>query len=211
LRRRPEEVVAASPARPLGAFFRSYDEAWESFLAREEPLEWLFGDFPEDESFVADVWLIEPSPNIKKAAARLQRHLDRFPWLAPVPEHFLHVSLGEAAVLEQALNRWAGSGSFEIRYERVNCFHSAVVVEAHSPRLHDLVEGTTLDPRTFLPHLTIAVTREEHEPDDLRSVLIPLRDLELGRATATEATRARVPAARSTVLCPWEVVEKVRL
>jgi 2'-5' RNA ligase len=176
-----------------------------------EPLEWFFGDFPVDEGFVADVWLIEPPPNIKQAVARLQGQLERFTWLVPLPAHFLHVSLGEAAVHEGAPGKWTGAGSFEIGYQRINCFHSAVVVEAHSPRLHDLVEGTTVESRTFLPHLTIAVTREEHEPADLRSVIVRLRDVDLGRATAVEVTRARVPASRSTLLRPWEVVEKVRL
>jgi hypothetical protein len=55
------------------------------------------------------------------------------------------------------------------------------------------------------------VTREKHDPDDLRRVVLPLREVELGTATVTELKRVRFPAARTTLLQPWAVVETVTL
>ena len=52
----------------MGRFFTSFSEAWDYFLGRAEPLEWFLGDFPDDEDFVAEGWLIEPSWQIKRAA-----------------------------------------------------------------------------------------------------------------------------------------------
>ena len=39
-------------------------------------------------------WIVEPSREVKAAAARLQESLRRFGWIDLVPEHFLHVWLG---------------------------------------------------------------------------------------------------------------------
>jgi hypothetical protein len=74
-----------------------------------------------------------------------------------------------------------------------------------------MIEGTGLDPETFLPHLTIAITREEHEAAELRDVLVPLRETKVATETAVEVRRVRVPAARSTFLQAWDVLEVVAL
>jgi 2'-5' RNA ligase len=74
-----------------------------------------------------------------------------------------------------------------------------------------MIEGTGLDPETFLPHLTIAITRERHDAAELRDVLIPLRNAHVATETATEVKRVRVPASRTTFLQPWEVLEVVAL
>jgi hypothetical protein len=155
--------------------------------------------------------LIEPSPAVKAGALRIQEHLRHLAWLAPIPDHFLHVWFGEARVLGERTKSWAGGGSPEIEYRNVNCLHSAVVVEAHAPGLARMIEGTGLDADTFLPHLTIAVTREEHDPEELRELLIPLRETNIATEAAAEVKRVRVPAARTTFLQPWEVLEVVAL
>lgn len=148
---------------------------------------------------------------MRAGAARIQEHLRRFDWLVPIPDHFLHVWLGDARVLGERTMAWAGSGAAEIEYRNVNCFHSAVVVEAHGPRLARLIAGTGLDQDTFLPHLTIAITRQEHDAAELREVLLTLREANLATETATEVKRVRVPAARTTFLQPWDVAEIVAL
>ena len=195
----------------MGAFFRSYGEAWDFFLGRKEPLEWFLEDFPEEEVFAIEGWLIEPSPAVKASAARIQERLRQFSWLVAIPDHFLHVWFGDARALGDRTNSWAGSGAAEIEYRNVSCFHSAVVVDAHAPSLARMIEGTDLDPETFLPHLTIAITRERHDPAELRDVLIPLRDARVATETAMQVKRVRVPASRTTFLQPWDVLEVVAL
>jgi hypothetical protein len=84
-----------------------------------------------------------------------------------------------------------------------------VVVEAQAEQLEALIAGTTVDRRTFLPHMRVAVTGEEHDADDLREGLASLREERLGTAVALEAKRIRLPAARTTLFQPWQVVETV--
>jgi 2'-5' RNA ligase len=127
-----------------------------------------------------------------------------------IPDHFLHVWLGGPVAIGDRARTWAGRGSFDIDFRGVTCFHSAVVVEAHAPQLFRLVEGTGIDAGTFLPHMTIAVTREEHEAEQLREILAPLRRTALGSSTADEVKLVRFRAARSTLLAPWEAVEVMR-
>jgi 2'-5' RNA ligase len=103
------------------------------------------------------------------------------------------------------------SGAFDAVYQRVNCFHSAVVVEVEAPALRELIAGTQVDASTFLPHMTIGVTREEHDPSELRTALLPVRDAELGVGKITQLTRIRFPAAQTTLLQPWTVMESVPL
>lgn len=193
----------------MGRFFTSFDEAWEYFQERSEPLEWFFGDFPDDQDFVAEGWVIVPPAEIKQAALELQRAFARLEWLAPVPEHFLHVWLGGATSSAGRPQKWHHSGAFEVIYRRVNCFHSAVVVEVDAPQLHNLVAGTQVDASTFLPHMTIGVTRAEHDAMDLRTALLPLRNVQLGVGEVTELTHIRFPAAQTTLLQPWTVIETV--
>jgi hypothetical protein len=195
----------------MGRLFTSFDETWEYFLARTEPLEWFYGQFPDDEEFVAEGWVVEPPREIKRAAMNLQGVFAGLNWLAPVPEHFLHVWVGGARELATKPEELRKSGSFEAVYRRVNCFHSAVVVEVEAPPLRSFVAGTEVDTATFLPHMTIGVTREEHDPEDLRRVLLPVRNIELGVSGVTELTRIRFPAGQTTLLRPWSVMETVLL
>lgn len=193
----------------MGKLFTSFDEAWSYFLERREPLEWFFGDFPDDEESVAEGWLVEAPPEIKQGALGLQSDLARLDWLTPVPDHFLHVWLAGPVTMGNAPDRWAESAPFEVEFRRVNCFHSAVVVEASGDGFALLVKRSSLDPSTFLPHMTIAVTREARDPSALRNALVPRRDIDFGRAVATAAKLVRFPAARTTLFRPWEVLRTV--
>jgi hypothetical protein len=194
----------------VGRFFTSFDEAWQYFLGRAE-LEWFFGDFPQDEAFVAEGWVFVPPSEIKQAAQELQGAFASLEWLAPVPEHFLHVWLGGATSAGGWPHELRNTVAFDALYQRVNCFHSAVVVEVEAPQLRELIAGTQVDASTFLPHMTIGVTREEHDPRELRTALLPLRNAELGGGQVTELTRIRFPAAQTTLLQPWTVIELVPL
>lgn len=98
----------------------------------------------------------------------------------------------------------------EIGFTRPNCFHSAVVVEVTGP-IRQLVAATKNDLPEFLPHMTIAVTRVEHDSAELRAVLMRLRETELGSQTVVETKLVRFQAAPSTLFQPWEVVESVQL
>jgi hypothetical protein len=195
----------------MGRFFTSFDEAWDYFLARTEALEWFYGQFPDDEDFVAEGWIVEPPREIKRAALNVQDVFAGLDWLAPIPEHFLHVWLGGAGGLGAKPKELRGSGSFEAVYGRVNCFHSAVVVEVQAPPLGAFVAGTEVDSATFLPHLTIGITRKEHDPGDLRRALLSLRNIDLGVSEVTELKRIRFPAGQRTLLRPWSVIETVPL
>lgn len=125
------------------------------------------------------------------------------------PEHFLHVWLGGASSAGGGPHELRHSGAFDAMYQRVNCFHSAVVVEVEVLQLRELIAGTQVDASTFLPHITIGVTREEHDPRELRTALLPLRNAKLGVCKVTELTRIRFPAAQRTLMQPWTVIELV--
>jgi hypothetical protein len=184
---------------PRGKLFESFDEAWESFLRRREPLEDFFSGFPADE-FEDDAWVIEPSPAIKSAAAELQRPLAEIDWLRLLPEHFLHVSLPVPGP------ELRGRGPFELEYRGVTCFHETVVVQVDAPSLG------AIDPRpTFLPHMTLAITTREGPPDELRDIVIGMRAATLGRDEATEAIRIAFPFSRERLLEPWTVQERIQL
>ena len=155
-------------------------------------------------------WIVEPSRDVKAAAAGVQESLRRFDWIELVPEHFLHVWLGVPERLGDAPQRWPELAPFEIGYPRSNCFHDAVVVEVtHAVRR--LVAGTQNDLPEFLPHMTVAVTRVEHPAGELRDTLARLRETKVGSHTVGETKLVRFPAAQSTLFQPWEVVETVRL
>jgi hypothetical protein len=182
----------------LARLFESFDEAWAYFLAREEPLEDFFA-FPGEEVEGA-AWVIEPSPPIKAAAAELQRPLAGIDWLRLLPEHFLHITLPVPGT------ELRGRGPFELEYRGVNCFHEAVVVQVAAPSLH------AVHPRpTFLPHMTLGITTREAPPDELRAILIGLRDAEVGRQEAHEALRVTFPFSRRHLLEPWTVRERIPL
>jgi hypothetical protein len=153
-------------------------------------------------------WIVEPSPGVKAAAASVQERLQNFEWLQLVPEHFLHVWLAVRDRVGTAPQRWPGLTPFEITYGGPNCFHSAVVLEVTAP-VRQLVAGTKNDVPTFLPHLTVAVTRVEHEPRALRDVLSSLRGSLREQQTVGAAKLVRFPCARSTLFQPWQVLETV--
>jgi hypothetical protein len=180
--------------------FTSFDDAWNHFTRRAGPLEDFFADFAEEEDAELEGWLVEPAPAIKAAAAELQEELAHFDWLVPVAAHFLHVWLG----LSEGVER------FPVTYARVNCFHTAVVVEV-APELRRLVVGTPNDLPTFLPHMTLAVVRGAPAPGPLRDALVPLRDAVCGEHVVAKVIRVRFPAARTTVFRRWTVEQVVLL
>jgi hypothetical protein len=180
----------------VGRLFESFDEAWAYFLGRDEPLEDFFAGFPAQE-FEGEGWLIEPPADVKAAAAELQRPLAQFDWLKVVPSHFLHVTLPGAPGVVPAP---------ELEYRLVTCFHDAVAVEVDAPALKRLYKG-----KTFLPHLTLAVTTRPAPAGELREAVRPIRDAYLGRQLATEAVRVAFPFSRERLFEPWTVGERVAL
>jgi len=159
---------------------------------------------------VLEGWIVEPSREVKAAAAGVQESLRRFDWVELVPEHFLHVWLGVPERLGEAPLRWPELAPFEIGYPRPNCFHNAVVIEVTQP-MRRLVAGTQNDLPEFLPHMTVAVTQMEHPAGKLRDTLAELRETDVGTQIVGETKLVRFPAAQSTLFQPWEVLETVRL
>lgn len=194
----------------MATFFTSFDEAWSSFLRRVEPLEEFFADFDEDEGTVSEGWVVEPPAHVKLAAGSVQDALSHLSWLVPVPDHFLHVAIGLGDRIGQAWEGWKVVDDFSVTYGRVNCFHSAVVVEVDGP-IRRLVAGTPNDLPAFLPHMTIAVVRESCAPGELRELLRPLRESRLGDQVVREVKRVRFPAAQTTLFRPWTVEQLVPL
>jgi hypothetical protein len=142
--------------------------------------------------------VIEPSPEIKRAALRVQGELEPLDFLELVPHHFLHVSVPPIAVR-------AFREPIDVEYSRVNCFHTAVVAEVDAPALR------ALDPApTFLPHMTLGVVRRPEPPDDLRRVLESVRETSFGRQRLDEILRIHVELSRERGLQPWAVVDRVR-
>jgi 2'-5' RNA ligase len=194
----------------LGEFFTSFDDAWSHFCRRSEALEDFYADFPEESGAVLEGWVVEPSAEVRDAAVGIQRDLSDLDWLDPIPPHFLHVWIGVRERIGDAWRVWSALEAFPVTFARVNCFHTAVVVEVEGP-LRRLVAGTPNDAPTFLPHLTVAVVREPSPPDRLRDLVTPLRELVLGEQDVLEVELVRFPAARSTLFRPWTVEQVVPL
>lgn len=134
-----------------------------------------------------------------------------------------------ASAVQQAGRSWREASGFDVTYRGVNCFHTAVVVEVEGegPRL--LVEKLVEDDywgkvqiegalplpgvrmETYLPHLTIGNVTGANDPGLLREALIPLRESKLGRQRVGEASLCLMPASRTTILSPWEVVGSIPL
>jgi 2'-5' RNA ligase len=142
---------------------------------------------PEDESATVDVWIFEPSDEVRAAVAEVQAAFAHLPWIVPTPASFLHVTVHEPLP----------TPPFEAVYRRVNCFHEAVIVEVESEALGG-----------FLPHLTVGYVREPGPASDLRAAVAPLRDLDVGRQIVRELKKVRAPASRTTVLQPWTVMQR---
>ena len=141
--------------------------------------------------------MIQPPSEVKRAALRVQGELERFDFLELVPHHFLHVSVPAAAVRKF-------NAPIDLEYARVNCFHTAVVVEVEAPALR------ALDPTpTFLPHMTLAVVRRPAPSDELRRVLEPLREGVFGVQCVDEILRVHVEFSRERGLQPWTIVDRI--
>lgn len=213
----------------MGRFFTSFDEAWQFFLDRDDELEDFFARLPEQESFFLG-WLIRFDQALGQAAREAQRLLSHLDWITPVPVPVLHTSLAGVsfsaqppardeidAVVERAAQAWREVEPFEVGYERITCFHDAVVAEVsgNGPRalVERLVESDPARLDTYLPHVTLGVFNRPHGPAPLRAALAPLRNRSLGAQVVGEATLCLIRLSRSPILPPWEweVVGSVRL
>jgi 2'-5' RNA ligase len=180
--------------------------------------------FPEEESFLLG-WLLRLDPELVPAAVRIQTAFSHLDWVTPLRPDFFHVWLTAVAVsprrstaddaagaLAKAKRAWAGVRPFDLHIRRINCFHDAVVVETEGegPRelLARLVEAGISRVRleTFLPHLTLGTFSAAGEPAPLREAIAPLRETVIGSQHVDVATLCLVPASRTTILDPWEVV-----
>ncbi len=161
------------------------------------------------------MWLITPPDAVKAGARELQAAFGELDWIAPVPDHYLHVSVAITDELDadSAARAWAGVAPFPIVYRRANCFHDAPIVEAHTDGVASLVRRAVPQHElaTLLPHMSIGYTRTRELADRLRTALRPVRDVELGTALADEVLLCEVPAAKSTFLEPWRVLASVKL
>ncbi len=168
-------------------------------------MESFYERLPEDEAATLDVWLIEPSAQVKAAAVAAQRAFAHLDWIVPTPSHFMHVTLG----LGDAGGDAAGVPQFEMGYGGINCFHEAVIAEVAGEGPRELAEALGHDGP--LAHLTLGYVREPTPPNALREALSEIRAAELGTQRVEEVLLCRVPASRTTVLQPWTVLERVPL
>ena len=185
----------------MGEWFTSFEDAWAHFVARDEPLESFFDQFEDEPGVEAEGWLIVPSPDVKREALRVQAALEDVAGLELVPHHFLHVWIRGTSHGPDP-SELAEEAPFELEYRGLTCFHTAVVVEAWSEAF-DRVSA----PPTFLPHMTLAVVRGEPDPEPVRAAVVPLRDVALGSQVVRQLVRVRFPAAKTTVLQPWSVID----
>jgi hypothetical protein len=213
----------------MGRYFTDFEEAWQFFLTRDEPLEDFFAPFPGHESYVL-CWLLGFDAGLLPRVRTAQHAFAALSWITPQPEHFLHTSIASVAVssrpptadeitgaAERARRAWSGVQPFEVRYRRVNCFHDAVVVEVAGAgpktlvaRLVDAGAVDTVDPELFLPHVTIGAFNERGDASTLRHALVPIRELDVGAQKVVAADLCVVPASRATILTPWTVVARLR-
>ena len=140
------------------------------------------------------------------------RELD---WIAPLPEHFLHVSVVEAADVdvERGARAWRDVERFELQYRRANCFHEAAFIEVHGEGVATLVERVSpqKDLSRLLPHLSIGYVKRIEKDERLRAALTAFRDADLGTGIVDEVFLCRVPVAKSTFMRPWDVVGSAKL
>ena len=161
------------------------------------------------------VWLIPAPGAVKTRAQEIQAAFGGLEWIAPMPEHFFHVTVATTQTLEveAAAEAWAGVAPFPIEYRRANCFHDAVIVEAHTRGVAALVERgfPNADASLLLPHMSIGYISGREEAAPLRAALEPFRDVDLGTGVADEVLLCDVPVGKSTFLQPWRVVDSVKL
>jgi hypothetical protein len=198
----------------VGRFFSTFEEAWEAFLERDEPLEDFFGRFPEDEGYLT-FWLASPGPDAVAEGTAVQHALDGVEGLVFTPAHWLHVALGSGREDDIGLvrERLHGFGSFDAEYGPATCFHEALVLEVHAGRTKEL--AAAIDPEsdleTFLPHVSIAYVAGTPDPGASREKLISLRSRPSVRERISEVRLCVVPAAREKLLSPWRVAAVVPL
>ena len=143
-------------------------------------------------------WLIIPPPEVRHAVEHVQASFAELDWVAPVPEHFLHVSAPPSSA------GWSTLRPFELSYRCVNCFHDAAIIEAHG-------DDTPFPPAPFLPHLSIGYFRHAARPESLRAALRPRRDVQLGSGLVDEVLVCDVPIGKSRFFEPWEVADVIPL
>ena len=183
----------------MGKRFTSFDDAWQHFLQRTEPMESFYAALPDDPAATIDRWIAEPPEPVRKAAQRLQDSFAALSWIAPVPPHFLHVTLRPGI-------DWSSVAPFEAEFGPVCSFPVAVVAEVRAPAVEEVV----VDP-FFLPHLSVGYVLDSNDPEPLRRALASWRGTALGTATIREVSLVRIPVAKSRLLEPWSVLHTVRL
>lgn len=160
------------------------------------------------------MWLIFPPPKVKANAQDVQESFRALDWIAPVPDYFLHVSVGEAtgAEIERTERAWRDVEPCELAYRRANCFHDAAIVEAHGEGIQLLVEGAfpQRDLSVLLPHLSIGYVKRSAPAEELRTALTAFRDVSLGTGIVDEVFLCQVPIAKSTFLAPWRILGSVK-
>ena len=178
-------------------------------------MESFWDRLPDDPTALVRGWLIEPPGGAATASRELRKVAASFEWIAAPPDHFLHVWVGPARDVdaESARRSWSRVEPFAIDYRRANCFHEAVIVEAHAGGVRRLVElGLPhVDRTVLLPHMSVGYTRRSERPAELRAALAPFRDAEFGRGLVREVLLCDVPVSRSTILQPWTVLDRVTL
>jgi hypothetical protein len=210
----------------MGELFTSFEASWLHFVQRNEPLEVFADRFPESPCLLAG-WFIPLDPALWPAMKALQRSLRPVEWLRTYPVHLQHLwlgSLGWAMSLPiEAMEEWVEQGrqalrkmdTFTVEFPRLNCFHKAVVAEADGDKGHLAELAHRLLPdkdlTTFLPHLAVALPTAAGNPQELREILVPLRESNLGRQTVDNIRLGLVPLSRRDVLQPWTVVASIRL
>lgn len=204
----------------MGDPFASFEEAWSSFLARDERLESFYDGLPDEDSTLA-VWLIEAAPSVRQEALAAQQPLARFDWISLLPAHFFHVTVHAVGVdtaedkLERALRdareAWRDVAPFRIEFSQITCFHDAVVAEAHTGGTKELRRRLDQDIVLHLPHLSLGYFRSAAPPDALREVLVPLRGTDLGAQSVEEVKLCLVPISKARILEPWTVAGSVVL
>jgi hypothetical protein len=119
--------------------FTSFNETWDCFLDRRDPLEDFFAQFPEEDVSLLG-WLIPFDQQLVPAVRDVQAALSHLEWVVPQPDHFIHTWLVGGAYLRRhpttqevanAIRRaehcWKEIPTFSVTYHRINCFPAAVV------------------------------------------------------------------------------------